>query len=587
MTNVELIQFLDRVSKGKEPIASLAGETIDSCNLANMSFPYSVDFSHVTFKGPAIFKNVGFRGGATFVGTQFRDIADFGWCKFAGFGYFWNCLFGKTASFFQSVFEAGSNHAESSRHPGEANFSYTRFQKDVTFHRVRFSGMCYFHRTSFERHADFSECRFDHEVRFEGWQNDVCIQTKEIPAECLRYLHQQSLVCVCADRPGDYINFDLRIENSDWLRKALENPGTTRRLIEEPGWLAKFYAKQFRRRKGASHPPTPPVVEANHHLQSTSAGATPVLAATTISTARPGVDSQALGEQSQIPVPTAPTGAAPLNPDNIRQTIALYEERHRLPMFSPEFEVSFGRVVQIGGEKGDERTVFSGVDLSMCRFEGCDISKCFFGEDVVWDTRVTALRLSPRRALHDEDTSYSVARFIDEDGKIRVDDKAYEETSRTLSCVDYGKVGQLYRGLRRMAEERGELELAQDFYFGEMEMAYRARKLPLLLFLYRYASGFGRQHGLAATWLVLLIFAIFPMLYFGVGRYMHHATEDRWHTFLAAEARSLEASTLLAPSKNGLGLGGDLITGLERIAVPLQAGLLLLSVRYNFQRNIG
>jgi hypothetical protein len=447
--------------------------------------------------------------------------------------------------------------------------------------------MSYFHRTSFERHADFSECRFDHEVRFEGWQNDVCIPSKEIPVDCLRYLHQQSLVCVCADRPDDYINFDLRIENSDWLQKALENPGTTRRLIEEPGRLARFYAKQLSRRKGRAQTPSSPPVQAMYSVSSASVDATPASPAATFDAAASEAGTQAPATPAQIPVPAAPALPAPLNEDDIKKTISLYEERHRLPMFSPDFEVSFGRTVQIGGEKGDERTVFAGVDLSMCRFEGCDISKCFFGEDVVWDTRATALRMSRRRALHDEDTSYSVARFIDENGKIRVDDTAYEDTSRTLSYVDYGKIGQLYRGLRRVAEERGELELAQDFYFGEMEMAFRARKLPLLLFLYRYASGFGRQHGLAATWLLLLVFAVFPTLYFGVGRYMHHATEDRWHTFIASEARSLEASTLLAESKKDLGVGGDLITGFERIVVPLQAGLLLLSVRYNFQRKIG
>jgi uncharacterized protein YjbI with pentapeptide repeats len=515
---------------------SFEGKTIVNCDLTGHALDFPVDFSGAIFTGPAVFKNVGFRAGATFTGTTFQGVADFSTCRFADYAYFWNCIFESTASFFRATFEPLAGKVEGLRHPGECNFSYTSFKGDVTFARARFGGLTYFHRTTFELHADFAEARFDKEVRFAGWQNDICVRSRDIPPNCKEYMRQQGLLCDCADNQ-DYVNFDLRIQGAKWLEDELRNPGIKRAPLPKP----RLYRSKS----------TPPPQTSN-------------------------------GLKIKV-----------LNIDEINKTVSLYRSRYETPMFSTRHEVLFRGVTVV------EKAYFSGVCLARCRFQGCNIINFTF-EDVSWEHRRTTLRLSTRRAVRDEETTYSSPHFF-EQGNLRRDGAVYEEVTRPLSADEYVSLARLYRSLRRKAENDGELEVAQDFYYGELEMSYRSRskakRWGRLIWLYRYTSGYGKQHSLCAGWLMLFILVIFPALYYSIGIHMQRNSKDsnhsalsmkaRWRTFLSAEAHSLEASTLLPAQGHDLGVYGDLVNGIERVIVPLQAGLLALSVRYNFQHKIG
>ena len=525
LTNEELRGMLVNANP-KDQLPSLAKKIIKDCDLSNLAFDFPIDFSHVKFSGTAKFENVGFRAGATFIGTNFEGDANFSLCRFVDYGYFWNSTFRGKAIFLRAVFEAGKPGADHPRHPGEANFSYSQFVQDVDFQRARFGGISYFHCTKFGRYADFAEARFDREVRFDGSRNDICVPKCCLPESAQTYLEQQRLTCQCPDNPA-YINFDKGIQCAKDLEDRLTYPGETRRPLPN----------RFSRRKRQNVTPS---------------------------------------RKSQS-----------LTPTEIGEVVRLYEQHHKLHMFSPKHEANFRSVKVAGGPTSDERAFFSSANLSLCRFQDCTISKFAFYE-VDWASRRTTFHLSSRYAIRDEDKNpEGPASFENDPSRVPGDEKRELRTPEK-----YRAIGRLYRELRRKAESEGEIERAKDFYYGELEMAYKSRRWPLrcfsLLFLYRYFSGYGKQHGLAAAWLFLFIFVIFPASYYTLAKEIKEFGGDRLARAVYAEERSLHASTLLTPSQDfDLGLAGDFLTSLERIVVPLQTGLLLLAIKYNFQHKLG
>jgi hypothetical protein len=145
---------------------------------------------------------------------------------------------------------------------------------------------------------------------------------------------------------------------------------------------------------------------------------------------------------------------------------------------------------------------------------------------------------------------------------------------------DYRLVEKLYRQLRKNYEGKGAYAEAGDFHYGEMEMRRLAQPAALrhisLAALYKYLSGYGEQHGLALFWLLFAVFVLFPALYLLAGAFGEPA---------GAVLHSLEISTFLKPeSAAPVPMAGRFVEGCERIAVPVQAGLLLLAIKRHYAR---
>jgi hypothetical protein len=231
-------------------------------------------------------------------------------------------------------------------------------------------------------------------------------------------------------------------------------------------------------------------------------------------------------------------------------------------MFSPIFDSFFHNT------EFDKLVRFADLDLSNTRFEGTSLTNAWF-VNVEWDHRPLTYKRGKRAALHDE----------------------------SANC-DKRLLADMYHDLRMNYQKRGKVDQAREFYYGELEASYQWLK-PLnrfvsLMLFYKYLSGFGIQQTLAALWLLVFIFIIFPGVFLA-SQWVHaHAIlapliDGRlvlW--FWEAEHRSLEACTFITPGTTQPYTDADrLIAGVERLTVVLQASLLAVATKWKFERSGG
>lgn len=168
----------------------------------------------------------------------------------------------------------------------------------------------------------------------------------------------------------------------------------------------------------------------------------------------------------------------------------------------------------------------------------------------------------------------------------RIDD------SERFQSVDVLKIADSYRSLRRAAEKAKQDDLADDFYFGEMEMRRRSASgfTWLLLRAYRWLSGYGQRplRALGATAVSLLAGAL---VYYTAGLSYADCTGGMCPSepALAGQAllRSAEAMASIVPpaSARALTATGEVASLVLKLLGPLVFGLFLLSVRNRVRRS--
>jgi uncharacterized protein YjbI with pentapeptide repeats len=221
---------------------------------------------------------------------------------------------------------------------------------------------------------------------------------------------------------------------------------------------------------------------------------------------------------------------------------------------------------RLGGVK------FIRANLTKCSFIDTDVSKVEF-TNVQWDKKRYFI-FWERNIIYDE--------------LKLIENKNYKE------CPEVEKV---YRQLRINYEKDGNYRDAGDFHIGEMEMRrlamgrWKVGNKLLQRFLnawgwiyqncfsltvwYKWFSGYGENHWLALSWLVCLVFLLFPILY------INNGFESN---FYFAILHSLEISTLQQASINITSHWGRFFEILQRIFVPSLLTLFLLALGRRFKR---
>lgn len=149
-----------------------------------------------------------------------------------------------------------------------------------------------------------------------------------------------------------------------------------------------------------------------------------------------------------------------------------------------------------------------------------------------------------------------------------------------------------YHDLRLGYESRGRIDVARDFYYGELELRYRAkrrlRRIFSLSFLYRFFSGYGRQQGLAGSWL----FAFTPTANVAVLTFTSTGDGSNGDLSLSASSATSQptyfAAASFTPSASGASLsGGTKANPLTASYTPDAWGNLQQSGSFTFAQGFG
>ena len=257
------------------------------------------------------------------------------------------------------------------------------------------------------------------------------------------------------------------------------------------------------------------------------------------------------------------------------RAIADLRAAYARPMFSASDKASgiFVRTEFRGG------ALFSEVNLDRVRFQQTALNAVIFVA-IGWAKMPLSFRLGKRDALFDE-----------------------------TQGVGHIFLERTYHDLRLGYESRGRIDVARDFYYGELELRYRAkrrlRRIFSLSFLYRFFSGYGRQQGLAGGWLFAFTLLIFPSFWMVANWFaptskmsidyvlrLHQIFQHhRWSSFglmvWRAELQSLEACTFILRTVTAEPDLQRFVAGMERIVVASQITLFLLATKWQFERNPG
>jgi uncharacterized protein YjbI with pentapeptide repeats len=205
----------------------------------------------------------------------------------------------------------------------------------------------------------------------------------------------------------------------------------------------------------------------------------------------------------------------------------------------------------------DATTLFRSVTFEhpeRCEFAESNLENCLFS-----GTSVKEMKFSNVRWAHQS--------MFPTGSRYAVQDELVAQTR-------YESVRQLYHELEANYHESGRYREASDFRYGKMEMLRKAGPAALrnisVLAAYKYLSGYGERYGLALTWLVLFVLVVFPTLYLMLGLQGGAGS---------AVLHSLEVSTFMeATTTTTSQIAIRVVEGIERLLVPLQAGLFALAV---------
>lgn len=483
-------------------------------------------FRDATFKQPVVWEDRHFPLGISFVNCTFEKAASFRRSVFYGPAYFWNCRFLDAFDFFHVVVKADHLPIQL-REAGELNFSYCSFgqKPDVTsplrklhaiqpnLHRTVCEGPAFFHRTIFHQGVSAEECRFEAGAKFDDVESDICLHRSEVPTVITDALPTESPRVLFPNTDhGDHFDFDWNIRAESSLDRALI------RTLDEGN----------RKLRGLPRS-TSPSNTGLYRLRQTALRSYRRLRRT----AEDKPEAHTLGRVDFEPLRT------------------FWRQRKAIKMFGgSEAAKDTATLSSFRSTTFGPTTLFSYVDLSNCRFQGANLEDIDF-RVVRWVRQPCGLfwrkvvgffidipqkwpqfpLLSWRYALRDElELDNKLSQFGDAGGQFR---------SRRI------ELSELYRELRMSYEREGDGQGARDFYFGELE-AQRlssnsfSRYLGLLNF-YKCFSGYSKREGLAATWLIVFIIALFPYLFFS---WINSAERDRLTVPPTAHASSFRS---LAP----------------------------------------
>ena len=492
----------------------------------------------------------------------FPCLVDFEGAYFSGPVDFTQTTFKEGVSFVGTIFHDVADFTQSS-FEGPAFFWRCRFEKSFLFEHCkirevihkespRYPGETNFSYTRFEEKASFKRTHFDGPSIF----HRTCFLQEANFEECrflkpARFDGSKSDICLSeAELPGK--DFIQAVEKASIIYRSEDHP-------PHVGCLG-FYNldpeigddQGLRRKMGF------PLQQ-----KLTFGGGTEVILK------RP---SRKVYHPKDFP-PVQPGGMLTEDHWSVMETL---RSKYFVPMFStiPDARAVFVRTQFSSG------TLFSEVNLEQGSFQQTSLEGVIFAS-VRWAKRPLAFR-GERAALYDE--APIVGRALLED---------------------------TYHDLRMGYQKRGVIDVARDFYFGEMELKYMDqghvwKRIGSLAFLYRYLSGFGRQQGLAGCWLVLFTLFFFPVLFAFViwlepvtldtlpivatrlhALFGHHTWTGAINIGLKALFRSLEACTFIARNQDKYPALEKLIAGLERLVVFSQLTLFLLATKWQFERNPG
>lgn len=259
----------------------------------------------------------------------------------------------------------------------------------------------------------------------------------------------------------------------------------------------------------------------------------------------PGVTT--LEELDQCLARGSGDGANALNQGQVAKVREVWLQLAK-PMFaSSDAEISFEYVLF------KKESKFESTKLDRCLFLHTDLSDVKF-TSVTWDEQRSFL--SNRLAVRDE---------------------RHAEEQRSYEFVQA-----LYFQLKENYKKRGRFREAGDFHYGEMEMKRASQRSPWRYVstatAYKYLSGYGEKHGLALFWLVILIFAIFPILFVllgvtnSVGDAILHSLEVP--AFLKSEPNSTVGSSVLV----------KVLETCERFVVYVLAILFTMAAKRRLQK---
>jgi hypothetical protein len=216
--------------------------------------------------------------------------------------------------------------------------------------------------------------------------------------------------------------------------------------------------------------------------------------------------------------------------------------------FPPDHEIHFQAVeLEKSADSRMER-----VDMRQCLLSGTNVDLMTFA-DVRWPTGWKPLRLGRRAIVADERTA--------------------------KTAHDFAALSRLYSLLGKNCESVRAFQEASDFYYGEMEARRLATPLPWRILsipaAYKYLSGDGENYAIALTWLIAMVLAIFPLLYYLISPYQ---------SVPLAILHSLRVSTFLPAIKEAAPVRAQFAEGIERIVVALQVALTTLAIKRRFGR---
>lgn len=232
-----------------------------------------------------------------------------------------------------------------------------------------------------------------------------------------------------------------------------------------------------------------------------------------------------------------------------REAVEAVWRREAQPTFPPDHEILF-RAVGLNTSAGAE---MASVDMRHCLLSGTDVDRITF-MDVRWPADWKPFWLGRRSIVADE--------------------------RATRAAHELAALSQLYSRLGKNYDRERGFQEASDFYYGEMEARRRATPLPWRILsisaAYKYLSGYGENYAIALTWLIAVVLAIFPLLYYLISPY---------RSVPLAILHSLRVSTFLpAEMKAAAPVPTQFVEGIERIAVALQVGLTALAIKRRFGR---
>jgi uncharacterized protein YjbI with pentapeptide repeats len=554
----QLTELIRKAHANNEPFALIANVDLPAIHLAPKYpfLPIHLKFDRVHFHGEIELEKIVFPVGASFVGCVFEEKVSFSSCHFNGPAYFWKCKFLKEAKF-PNMVVTRANYPGSDLYPGETNFSYSEFTGRAHFSRAVFHGPAFFHRTMFGGSVNFEVARFEEGALFASVLQDICISDRDLApgvAERLCQPECQPEVLIAGDtHKRGYYNFDPCINTEEELRGKLGH-----RVTRPPRMLARIMPRLPKRRRGSIKAEPQPLLSAQ--------------------------DEAAVVE--------------------------LWKKYRYKYLFNNKYEQNF--IETYFGP-----STFRHISLRKCLLRRADISKVHL-EGVLWanTAKISFVLAKIRHVLTKKFPVLAKIRpVLTKIPPIRAEipfmkrDGIYDEIhlreplqwallARRLSwkAIDRrGKerhaVSAVYHQLKFVADSSGERSLARHFYFGEMEMARLAvppwTRSPLAL-LYKLLSGYGTKENRALLILLLIVFVLFPVGYWGLDTVSGAAKSRTTHSeIFSTETTSLEACTFLLRAANQPASPVDnrlrFVEGVERISASIQATLFVLALKSRFQ----